>query len=59
MKWIYNKKKILLQFYKKYYIILNLIKRLIKNYYNNLKYNHPGIAKTFKLINKYYITKRL
>ena len=54
-----QQKKILLQFHKKYYIILNLIKTLIKNYYNNPKYNYPKIAKTFKLINKYYIIKKL
>ena len=40
-------------------MIPNLIKALIKNYYNNPKYNHLGIIKIFKLINKYYIIKGL
>ena len=59
IKQIYNRKKILLQFHKKYYVILNLIKILIKNHYNDLKYNYLRIVKIFKLINKYYIIKGL
>ena len=59
IKWIHNGKKIPLQFYGKYYMTLNLTKKVIKNYHNDPKYNYPGISKTFKLINKYYIIKRL